>query len=79
MTLSELKAGQSARIASFGTPKQMAQSLRRNLLALGVTPNTKIKMVRKAPLGASIEICIRGSLLCIGQDLADIIEVNCVL
>tara|TARA_B100001094_G_scaffold333405_1_gene411554 strand:- start:7340 stop:7579 length:240 start_codon:yes stop_codon:yes gene_type:complete len=78
MTLFELKAGQSATIASLGATRNIKPSVRRNLLALGVIPQTQIKMIRKAPLGASIEISVRGSLLCVGQDLANLIEVKSV-
>ena len=77
MTLFDLKAGQSATIESLGTTRYLTQSVRRHLLSLGLTPNTFVKMIRKAPLGSSVEVSIRGSLVCIGQDLASSIEVKC--
>ena len=33
--------------------------IRRRLLEMGLTPNTKVKMIKRAPLGDPIEIQIR--------------------
>jgi len=37
---------------------------------MGLTPGTPIKIERMAPLNGPIEICVRGSKLAIGQDIA---------
>jgi ferrous iron transport protein A len=45
------------------------------LRELGIVPGTKVRMVRKAPLGDPMEICIRGSRLAMRRREAIQIEV----
>ena len=42
---------------------------------MGMTPGTAFKIVRKAPLGDPIEIQIRGYLISLRKQEADIIKV----
>lgn len=58
-TLSQLPAGESARIASLPTGRPSLTRLRE----LGLVPGTLVKVVRRAPLGEPIEIMVRGSRL----------------
>ncbi len=42
----------------------------RRLLDMGLTPGTRVYILRRAPLNGPIEIVVRGSRLAIGQDIA---------
>ena len=56
MTLDELIVGKSATIVSVdGEP-----SLRNHLLDMGLTPNTVVSLIKKAPMGDPIELRPRG-------------------
>lgn len=46
------------------------QMATKRLVDLGLTPGTKIKVLRKAPLFGPVEIEVRGSTLVLGQGLA---------
>lgn len=50
--------------------------LRRRLLDMGLTPNTIVKLVRVAPLGDPIELCLRGYNLSLREEAARDIEVE---
>lgn len=39
------------------------KSVRKKLLAFGLTPNTTFEVIRRAPLGDPIEIKVRGFML----------------
>lgn len=64
--LTDLKEGQAAVIKSvtggWGATKRLAD--------LGLTPGTKIKVLRIAPARGPIEIEVRGSRLVLGRGLA---------
>lgn len=74
MKLSDLNPGEYATIAVVGQ-LDLPAVVKRKLLSMGITPNTHIRLLRKAPLGSGLELDIRGSKLCMRRDLADIIEV----
>lgn len=50
--------------------------LLRRLYDLGLTPGTKIKILRKAPLNGPLEILVRGARLAIGSEIATNIFVS---
>lgn len=77
MTLFDLKAGQSATIQSYASVSHLTQAIRRQLFSFGLLPQTSVTVVRKAPLGASIEVSIGDTHVFLGQDLAGAIEVSC--
>ena len=70
--LSELPTGQSAVIVSL--PHGVAGLTR--LREMGVLPGTKIQLIRRAPLGDPLEISVRGSLLSLRQQEAELIEIR---
>jgi len=37
---------------------------------MGLTPGTKIKVVKVAPMDGPVEVAVRGSKLALGQDIA---------
>lgn len=50
--------------------------LRRRLLEMGLTPNTKIKVRKVAPMGDPIEVYLRSYVLTLRKDDAAKIEVR---
>lgn len=72
MTLNELKTGQEAVIIKVGGSGE----LRYRLLDMGLTPKTRVKIIKFAPLGDPVEIFIRGYELTIRLDDARLIEVQ---
>ena len=72
--LSQLKIGQHALV----TKVNGSGKLRRRLLDMGVTPNTKIYLRKKAPLGDPIEINLRNYELTLRLTEAQLIEVEVI-
>jgi ferrous iron transport protein A len=70
--LSALRPGDRATIGRLegGGP------IRRRLLELGLTPGTRIDMVRLAPLRDPMEIRVRGYQLCVRRSEADAVWVR---
>ncbi|SFR68538.1 FeoA family protein [Anaeromicropila populeti] len=66
MTLKELKPGEEGTVKAIGTKGPM----KRRLMDMGVTPGTRIKVVKIAPLGDPIEVNIRGYELSLRKDEA---------
>ena len=75
MKLSELSPGDYVTVEKVGN-EDMPHSIKRKLLSMGITPLTKIMMVRRAPMGSGLEVEVRGSRLCLRAELADVIEVT---
>jgi ferrous iron transport protein A len=71
LLLSEIKEGEEAEIISIKTGLKMIK----RLADLGLTAETKIKIIRKA-ISGPIEIKIRGSKLALGRGLANKISVK---
>jgi ferrous iron transport protein A len=68
--LSQLKVGQSGAVKAV-----LAQgALKQRLLDMGITPNTQIVLVKKAPLGDPLEISLRGYTLTLRGSEAEQIE-----
>ncbi len=72
MTLREIKEGQSARVLHVGG----SGALRQHFLDMGIIPGTDIRVVKYAPMGDPVEICLHGYELTIRLDDADKIEVE---
>lgn len=72
MKLSDLKIGEESTILQVSGTGE----LRHRLLEMGLTPNTRVLLKKKAPLGDPIEITIRGYQLSIRLDDAKLIIVE---
>lgn len=72
MTLDSIKPGQGGIIASVGGQGM----LRRRLLDMGLTPNTKVYVRKVAPLGDPIELFLRNYVLTIRKEEASKIELK---
>ncbi len=66
LALSELKVGQSGKIQFI----RGGHSVLQRLLDMGLTPSTKITLLKAAPFEGPIEIAVRGSKLAIGRGIA---------
>jgi len=66
VSICTLKAGTSAKISFIRGEHRVLQ----RLLDIGLTPGTCIKVERVAPLKGPVEVCVRGSKVALGQDIA---------
>ena len=74
MTLDEVKPGMTVVIETVGGKGL----LRRRLLEMGLTPKTKIKVRKVAPMGDPIEVYLRSYVLTLRKEDAALIEVRVV-
>jgi Fe2+ transport system protein A len=74
MTLATLEIGQMARIVKVGGEG----ALRRRLLDMGLTPNTKVMVRKIAPMKDPIEIFVRDYELTLRKEDASQIEVEVI-
>jgi len=70
--LSELKPGEEGIVVRVEGPP----ALRRRLMEMGVVRGTRVKMVRKAPLGDPIEYRVRGYNLSLRREEAEKVYVK---
>ena len=71
MTLDQMKIGQAGVIHAVGGEGP----LRRRLLDMGLTPKTRVKVRKMAPMGDPIEIRLRGYELTLRKEDASRIQV----
>ena len=74
ITERQFMCGHKARKA-YRTRFTSARFIKR-LTDLGLTPGTKITMVKSAPFRGPLEVCVRGSRLAIGRGMANRILVD---
>ena len=72
MTLRDLKAGETASVSSVGG----TGALRQHFLDMGIIPGTEVTVVKFAPMGDPVEICLHGYELTLRLDDAAQIEVR---
>jgi ferrous iron transport protein A len=72
MTLDNVKPGQGGIISSIGGQGL----LRRRILDMGLTPNTRVTVRKVAPMGDPIELSLRSYILTIRKDEAAKIELK---
>lgn len=73
ISLKELKVGDRARVAGF---TEGGRAYRRKLLAMGLTPNIELTIVRVAPLGDPVEVRVRGSSVSLRKSEAEALRVE---
>jgi len=66
VSISSLKEHQEGTVAFIRGDNKIL----RRLLDLGLTPGTKVKISRIAPLKGPVEIAVRGSKLALGEEIA---------
>jgi DtxR family Mn-dependent transcriptional regulator len=72
VALRDLRAGQAGEIVSIETGRYA----KRRLEDMGLTPGTRIRVLRSAPFGGPIEIAVRGSKLALGRGMAAMVFVR---
>ena len=70
LTLGDLGVGDAGKVSGYTG----GGDYRRQLLAMGLTPGTGLKVIRRAPMGDPIELEVRGFSLSLRRD-----EAQCVL
>lgn len=70
-TLKDLNVGETAYVAKLTGEG----AVRRRIMDMGITKNTELTIIKKAPLGDPLEITVRGYELTIRKSDAQIIEV----
>lgn len=73
MQFKDLPIGAKCRIKAF---KAGSAEYRRRLLMLGISPGCTLEVVRIAPLGDPIEVRVRGCLISVRKDEADILDIE---
>ncbi|MDO5602504.1 MAG: FeoA family protein [Oscillospiraceae bacterium] len=71
MTLAQIKPGHGGIITKIGGEG----ALRRHLLDMGLTPNTRVLVRKVAPMGDPIELYLRGYVLTLRAQDAEKIDV----
>ncbi|MFA5289431.1 MAG: FeoA family protein [Candidatus Izemoplasmatales bacterium] len=71
MTLKDIKPGETCVIKNIHV-----NNLRKRIIDMGLTSNTKIKVMKLAPLGDPMEILVRGYRLTLRKAEARMIEVE---
>ena len=66
VSICALKSGAYGKVSFIRGEHRILQ----RLLDMGLTPGTSIKVERVAPLKGPIEVCVRGSKVALGQDIA---------
>jgi len=72
LALSELKEGQAGKISFIRGGHNVLQ----RLLDMGLTPSTKITLIKAAPFEGPIQILVRGSKLALGRGIASKVFVD---
>ena len=73
MQIKDMAIGSKGRVKSMNTS---TPEYRRRLLMLGVTPGSTLEVIRVAPLGDPIELRIRGCLITVRKDEAEILDIE---
>jgi len=79
--LTSLKEGESGIIASINTNPRgrgAGRGFQKRLMDMGLTPGTKITVIKSAPFRGPIEVYVRGSRLALGRGMAAriFVEIN---
>lgn len=73
LALSDLNPGELGRVQGF---RKGNRSYRQKLLSMGITPNTLIEVIRRAPLGDPIQIKVRSFFMSLRQSEAKLIKIE---
>jgi Fe2+ transport system protein FeoA len=75
-TLNALKEGESGIVSSVNVKHGKGRLFEKRLMDIGLTPGTKVRVVKAAPFHGPIEICFRGSRIALGRGMAERIFVE---
>lgn len=71
-TVSDLLPGQQGSIVSVCGPAE----IRHRLLEMGLTPGTRVELIRVAPMGDPVEIRVRGYRLSLRKSEASAVRID---
>jgi DtxR family Mn-dependent transcriptional regulator len=74
--LTELKEGKTGTVSSIRAGHGRGRVFEKRLMDMGLTPGTKVTVVKSAPFHGPIEIRVRGSRLAVGRGMAERIFVE---
>jgi len=74
--LTALKKGESGNVASIGAGHGRGGGFEKRLMDMGLTPGTRVTVVKSAPFHGPLEILVRGSRLALGRGMAERIFVE---
>ncbi len=72
MTLTNLPIGENAKVISVNGNNRIAK----RLMEMGVVPGASVRVIKSAPFGDPLEICVRGYHLAMRKSEADTIQVQ---
>ena len=76
ISLTKLRDGESGFLASIKTGHGRGRGFKKRLMEMGMTPGTRVTVVKSAPFNGPLEILVRGSRLAIGRGMAEKIFVE---
>ena len=76
VALTKLKKDETGTVSSIRAAHGRGRTFEKRLMDMGLTPGTKITVVKSAPFQGPIEIRVRGSRLAIGRGMAERIIVE---
>jgi DtxR family Mn-dependent transcriptional regulator len=76
VALTALSKGEEGTVSSLRAGHGRGRVFEKRLMDMGLTPGTKVTVVKSAPFHGPIEISVRGSRLAVGRGMADRIFVE---
>jgi Fe2+ transport system protein FeoA len=81
--LTVLKDGETGTLISIGSNQTKrghgkGQGFKKRLMDMGLTPDTKVMVIKAAPFRGPIEILVRGARLALGRGMAERIIVEII-
>lgn len=74
--LTALRAGEAGTVTSIKTGYGRGRVFEKRLMDMGLTPGTRVSVVKSAPFHGPLEILVRGSRLALGRGMAERIFVE---
>jgi DtxR family Mn-dependent transcriptional regulator len=74
--LTALRKGEGGIVASIRTSHGKGGGFERRLMDMGLTPGTRVTVVKSAPFHGPLEVIVRGSRLALGRGMAEKILVE---
>ena len=76
LPLTAIKDGDSGIITAIKANPGRARGFQKRLMDLGLTPGTKVTVIKSAPFRGPVEVHVRGSSLALGRGMAERIFVE---
>jgi DtxR family Mn-dependent transcriptional regulator len=76
VALTALKKGETGTVSSIRAGHGRGRVFGKRLMDMGLTPGTKVTIVKSAPFHGPMEIRVRGSRLAVGRGIAERIFVE---